>query len=221
MTARRPKIRPPPSSKGRFRNATRSSAAAMSLSSLGPAVLLLLALPPSTFAQCPDQTFDAFEAQGYSVRTVRVSGPPASQSLLRDTVVASMVSAGAPVAADGIEAGKAALRKALLDTPSLFESRVAATIVIADVEACDQVAKTLDVVYRVFTTKVPLAASRTIEGYSLDVNDPAARLGVAAAPVRARITPLVRYNSLEHLVGGGRVSLKLPRIFDQLSTEVT
>jgi hypothetical protein len=171
-------------------------------------------------AQCPDQTFDAFEAQGYKVRSVRVRGPLVDGNSLRDQVVAPMVTSGAPVRATAIESGKQALRAALLKRPSLFESRVAATIVVADVDACDQTAKQLDVVYRIFTTKVALGLSRTFESHPREVEDPAARLAIGETPARYRIAPLVRYDALEGLVGGARVSLALGRAFDRLEMNV-
>jgi hypothetical protein len=191
------------------------------LGMLGPALLLVPALTASAFAQCPDQTFDVFEAQGYTVREVRVSGPLLNASALRDHVVAPFVKAGSPVVAAGIESGKAALRTLFEQTPSLFDSRASATVITPDVVACDPATKTLDVVYRVFTTKVPLALSRTFEGHSEEAKDPAARLAIAETPVRYRITPLVRYSALEHVVAGGRLTLNLPRAFNRFDAEVT
>ena len=193
----------------------------MTLSLLGPVLLLMPVLSASAFAQCPDQTFDVFETQGYAVHEVRVSGPLLNASALRDDVLAPFVKAGSPVQAAGIESGKAALRKVFEQTPSLFESRVAATVISPDVNACNSTTKTLDVVYRVFTTKVPLALSRTFEGRGEEAKDPAARLAVAGAPVRYRITPLLRYSALEHVVTGGRLTLNLPRAFNRFDAEVT
>jgi hypothetical protein len=178
-------------------------------------------LSTSAFAQCPDQTFDFFEAQGYTVHQVLVRGPLLNASALRDDVVGPFVKAGSPVVAAGIEAGKSALRKLFEQTPSLFDSRAAATVINAAIDACNSSTKTLDVVYRVFTTKVPLALSRTFEGRSKETRDPAAHLAVAATPVHYRITPLLRYTALEHVVAGGRVTLNLPRAFDRLDAEVT
>jgi hypothetical protein len=161
-------------------------------------------LPGAAQAQCPDQPFDAFEAQGYMVRVVRVSGPLVRASGLTERVAEAQVTAGTPVSAAAIEAAKEAVRSAIRDTPSLFDSPITATVVIADVEACDTATKQLDVVYRIFTTKIALALSRTPEERAISTADPSARLALAATPVRYRVAPIVRYNELENLVVGGR-----------------
>ena len=175
----------------------------------------------AAFAQCPDRTFDVFEAQGYHVRTVRVDGPLIGRAAFEGLVLASMpLKRASPVTAAGIEDGKALIRSALRNAPSLFESPVAITVVTAAVVECDEIAKQLDVSYRVFTSKLPVTGLATPESRQADADDPAGRLAVAPAPVRLRIAPLVRYNASERLVGGARVSLKVPRLFDRFEAEV-
>ena len=187
---------------------------------LGLASLLAMVCPAPARAQCPDQTFDVFERQGYTVRAVQVSGPLLNASALRDEVLAPFVKAGAPVAAAAIEAGKTALRELFQRTPSLFDSPLAATVIQPVVDACDEGTKTLDVRYRVFTTKLPLQLSRTFESRDQEARDPAARLAMARTPVRFRVTPLIRYSALEHVVAGGRLMATLPGTA-RLDAEVT
>jgi len=188
---------------------------------LGPAAILATLLAAPASAQCPDQTLDVFEAQGFTVNRVIVSGPLLNGSMLRDDVVGPIVKAGSSLRKADVDSGRAALRQYFLRIPALFDSPVAATVVTADVDACDATTKRLDVVYLVFTTKVPLALSRTFESRDAESRDPASRLAMAAAPVHYQFTPLVRYNALEHVVAGGRAAVKLPGAIDSLEAEVT
>lgn len=96
------------------------------------------------------------------------------------------------------------MRAVVRNTPSLFDSPVAATVIIPDVDACDPATKRLDVVYKIFTTKIALALTGTPENRASATADPAARLAIARAPVRYQVTPVVRYNELERLVAGTR-----------------
>jgi len=172
-------------------------------------------------AQCPDRTFDVFEAQGYRVRTVRVGGPLIGGAAFEELVRASTpLKPASPFRAAGIEDGKAVIRSALRNAPSLFESPVAVTVVTAGVVECDETTRQLDVLYRVFTSKLPLTGLGTLESRQADADDPAGRLALAPAPVRFRIAPLARYNTSEKLVAGARVSLKVPRLFDRFEAEV-
>jgi hypothetical protein len=86
----------------------------------------------------------------------------------------------------------------------LFDSPITATVVIADVDACDTARKQLDVVYKVLTTKIARTLPRTPEEAVSAAADPSARLALAPTPVRYRIAPIVRFNELEGLAGGAR-----------------
>jgi hypothetical protein len=172
-------------------------------------------------AECPDRTFDVFEAQGYRVRTVRVGGPLIGGAAFEDLVrAATPLTPGSPFTAAGIENGKAVIRSALRNAPTLFESPVAVTVVTAGVVECDEILRQLDVLYRVFTSKLPVTGLATLESRQADADDPAGRLAVAPAPVRFRIAPLAHYNASEKLVAGVRASLKVPRLFDRFEAEV-
>ena len=180
----------------------------------------LLCAAAGVDAQCPDQPFDAFGRQGYKVRSIRVSGPLIDGNSLRDTAVAPLVTVGAPVDGVAIDKGREAIAAVLKAIPSAFESRVTATIVLPDVDACDATALELDVVYRVFTTKIALGPSRTIEGPTRESADPAAALAMAAAPVDYRVVPSARYNALDGLVGGMQASFGMLGPFDTLHADL-
>jgi hypothetical protein len=188
---------------------------------LAGALIVLPAFSVPALGQCPAQTISQFEADGYTVRDVRVTGPFVNRSALRETIVAPFVKPGSRVEAARLDAARLALRTFLRDAPALFESPLTLTVITADVDNCDRDRKTLDVVYQVLTTKVPLAWSRTLEGARQEADDPAARLALAPAPARFSITPLLRYSALEHIVGGARLSARLPRAFERLDADVT
>jgi hypothetical protein len=183
------------------------------------AVAMLLA--SRAIAQCPDKPFDFFETQGYRVREVRVTGPLIRGGSFFDGLVASTtLKPGAPVSALGIESGKQEIRAALRESPSLFESPVAATMVTAAVEGCDETARQLAISYRVFTTKVPLVLSRTFESRAADEQEPAERLALSRTPIRYRVAPVFRLNASEGFVGGARVSLAIRRVFDRFEADL-
>jgi hypothetical protein len=188
---------------------------------LAVALVVLPAFSVPALGQCPAQTFSQFEADAYTVRDVRVTGPLLNRSALRDGVVVPLVKPGARVEAARLESARQALRTFLRDAPSSFESPLTLTVITADVANCDPAARTLDVVYQVLTTKVQLAWSRTPERARQEATDPAGQLALAPSPSRFSITPLVRYSALEHVVAGGRLSAALPRVFERLAAEVT
>jgi len=183
------------------------------------AIAALVSSPAS--AQCPDRSFDAFGKQGYRIREVRLTGPLLRRSSIRDDLgVAARVKPGAAVTSDTIEGGKAHLRQLLRETPALFESPVVVSVVTAAVDRCDEASKQLDVVYGVYTTKVPLVVSRVVESREPQEVDPATRLALAPTPLRFKLTPRSSYDPSNGAMGGATMSLATGRFFDRLTTDV-
>ena len=130
------------------------------------------------------------------------------------------VKPGAPVTNDAIEGGKAFLRQRLRETPALFESPVVVSVVTAAVDNCDEASKQLDVVYGVYTTKVPLVVSRVVESREAQEVDPATRLALAPTPLRFRLAPRLSYDRSNGVMGGAAISLAMGRVFDGLTADV-
>lgn len=178
--------------------------------------LLLLATPIAAQSTCPNQSFDAFGAQGYAVRQVDLVGPlPAALNVLRP----KLPQLASPVSSAAVESGKQAIREAIEHWPVLFDSPVAITLVSPDVVDCsNQAPLLLTVRYRFFTTKIPLAVSRTFEARSAAAADPGRAL--AARPERRlEITPNLGYNRAEQTFLGGRVAIAAPRYFNRIVAE--
>jgi hypothetical protein len=184
------------------------------------AALATLAGPPA-WAQCADQSFDELGKQGYHIRDVRLAGPLVRRTSLRaDLVDATTVKPGAPVANDVVEEGKAHLRTQLRETPALFESPVVVSVVTAGVEQCDEASKQLDVVYGVYTTKVPLVVSRFLESREAQEVDPGTNLALAPVPLRFRLTPRLSYDRSNDFMGGAAISLAMGHAFDSLDADI-
>jgi len=124
-----------------------------------------------------------------------------------------------PVSSAAVESGKQAIREAIEHWPVLFDSPVAVTLVSPDVVDCsNQAPLLLTVRYRFFTTKIPLAVSRTFEARSAASADPGRAL--AARPERRlEITPNLGYNRAEQTFLGGRVAIAAPRYFNRIVAE--
>lgn len=173
------------------------------------------------WAQCPDRSFEALGKEGYRIRDVRITGPLLRRTSVRDNLVATTsVKPGAPVTNDTIEGGKAHLRQRLRETPALFESPVVVSVVTAAVDQCDEASKQLDVVYGVYTTKVPLVVSRVVESREAQELDPATRLALAPTPLRFRLAPSLSYDRSNGVMGGAAISLATGRLFDSLTADV-
>jgi len=186
---------------------------------VGVALATLAGSP--AWAQCPDRSFDALGKLGYHVRDVRLTGPLLRRSALRDDLVATTsVKPGAPVSSDVVEGGKTRLRQQLRETPALFESPVVVSVVTAAVDQCDDASRQLDVVYGVYTTKVPLVVSRFVESREAQQVDPGMSLALAPAPLRFRVTPRVSYDRSNDLMGGAAISMAMGRAFDSLDADL-
>jgi hypothetical protein len=185
----------------------------------GVALAMLAGSP--VWAQCPDGSFDALGTQGYHLRDVRLTGPLLRRSALRDDLVdATSLKPGVPVTGDVVEGGKAHLRRQLRETPALFESPVVVSVVTAAVDRCDEGSKQLDVVYGVYTTKVPLVVSRFVESREAQEVDPGANLALAPAPLRFRVTPRLSYDRSNDVMGGAAISMAMGRAFDRLDADI-
>ncbi len=177
---------------------------------------LLYAWPLAAQTVCPDQSLDSFGAQGYTIRQVNLAGPlPVALDVLRP----QLPQPGSPVSNAAIEAGKQAIRDAIEHWPVLFDSLVAVTLVSPDVIDCSaQSPRLLTLRYRFFTTKIPLALSRTFEARSAAATDPGRALG-ARPERRFEITPNAGYNRTEQAFAGARVALAAPGLFNRFVAE--
>ena len=184
------------------------------------AAIAVFASSPA-WAQCGDRSFEALGKEGYRIREVRLAGPLLRRSSFReDLVAATAVKPGAPVTNETIEGGKAHLRQRLREMPALFESPVVVNTVTAAVDQCDDAAKQLDVVYGVYSTKVPLIVSRFVESRDAQEVDPATRLALAPTPLRFRLTPRLSYDRSNGVMAGAAISLTAGRVFDHLTADV-
>lgn len=193
---------------------------AMPIGRLVGVALATLAGSP-VWAQCPDQSFDALGKQGYHIRDVRLVGPLVRRHSLRDKLIATTtVKPGAPVTNDIIEGGKSHLRRQLRATPALFESPVVVSVVTAAVDQCDAASRQLDVVYGVYTTKVPFIMSRFVESREAQEADPATNLALAPAPLRFRVSPRLSYDRSNDILGGAAITLAMGHAFDRLDADI-
>jgi hypothetical protein len=183
--------------------------------------LALMMWTSAALAQCVEPSFDAYEAARFTVRRVQVLGPLVGRSTLVDLVGRqAALKPGAPFTAAAIVRGQEAIRDALRNTTAPFESPVHVTVVTRTVSNCDTGARELDVVYEIFSTKLRVTGVATSEPRRGTFDEPVAAQSVASATARFQLSPMVRYNAAEHLVGGARASWVLPGVFDVFEAEV-
>jgi hypothetical protein len=183
--------------------------------------LAVLLWASAAYGQCVETSFEAFEAQGFKVRQVQVTGPFVGRSALVELVSREApLKPGAAFTAAAIVRGQTLIREALRNTSSLVESPVHVTVVTRTVSECDQQARELDVVYQIFSTKLRVTGLATGEPRRGALDEPAAAQTVASATARFQVSPLLRYNAAERLVAGARVSWVLPGVFDVFEADV-
>jgi len=185
---------------------------------LRPAVLRLLVVvfapagpvfaPPAAAAQCgPDLA--AYE--GYRLRTVRVNSP---LSFLR-TVSGALHPLQAYLPPSGSRLQTATVAEALArmrassSTPAPVGAAVAATVMMAYIDDCDDQARELDLIFYVFTTDLAAAAAFSWEFGETLRKDPA----IAMTPSRrSRFTlePSLRFDESDKVTPGAQVAFVHP-----------
>ncbi len=183
-----------------------------------PKLFAFLFMPFTLAGQgaCPDLPFDALGQQGYVVRRVDIVGPlAAALNSLRPRLPQPQ----SPVTSQAIEAGKAAIREDMAKWLILFDSPISVTVVVPSVTHCTNAAPyLLTVEYRFFTTKIPIAVSRSFDARSAAATDPGRSLA-SRSERRLEFTPNLGYNRSEQAFLGGRLAIFVPRFFNRVITE--
>jgi hypothetical protein len=152
---------------------------------------------------------DSSRYEGFAIRQARVGSPFSFPGgVLFQSGLVQPPGAEFRNAATGEIAKK--LRDELTAAP-LPEPPFSITAVVAFLENCDDTSRQVDVVYYLFATRLLLPQSWTWESSKARSEDPRTASGVVSSGPRLTLTPALRFDSTDRLVGGGRLVFGAPQ----------
>src|SRR5215467_9640393 len=146
-----------------------------------------------------------FEAEGYSIRDVKVENPfdflPWINPVVRDARAAVEPLKGAPFKNDAVTKAKNdVFDKGFL--PDAPDRRVIIDLMITSVENCS--GKQLDLHFWMLSSQIAPARSGTLESAKQEETTPQTSAGADAVKKRMQIFPAAGYNHTDRLFAGGR-----------------
>ena len=175
----------------------------------------------TAFEPCPDLLDAAAELRDFRVRQVEIQAPfdflRTVRTMLDRLTVRLPQQAGQPFVDADVSKGASLIQDAFGAGLDGVGAPFQLTGVTAVVDNCRSVAEAreLDVVYRVFTTKIPFYSVRTFESVEKERRDPMEGAGVAQSQT-PHVRPRLAYDRSTHLRGGADVVVVDVGVLDHL-----